>query len=204
MTLLNFEFISDEKADSLKLFKYPKGPTGNDGLYFPTILGSKVPENIHQMYRKLNAKFGISDSVRLWILVFPSGTSEDKAKCQENYWVKGNKNELVICMSLGDDYNIEWVNTFSWELNDDFTKECKYKIELIGKFDNTGWIEYANWLNNNLNKYEKRNFENEFSYLKIKPTKAQKWTIFIFAIVCSLLCNIWITKNEFEKDNNTI
>jgi hypothetical protein len=132
LSLFNISVVTDEEADSMGLYKYPdlaKGGwfsgTGN-GIYFPTILGKNISKQTQENFRRLNAKFGVQDSLRLWILVFDNKPAS-VAAYQENYWVKGNQNELVICIGTKSE-EITWSHSFSWALSADFTVEVTQKI----------------------------------------------------------------------------
>jgi hypothetical protein len=96
------------------------------GLEYPTILGSNVTEKTQEYFRKLNGKFGVNNELRLWILVF-----EDKPMSraieQENYWVKGNMNELVLCIGVKNN-EIQWSHSFSWGYSHTLTAEIKNKV----------------------------------------------------------------------------
>jgi hypothetical protein len=201
LTIFNISIVTDAEADSLKLFKYPEhGPRGNDGLYFPTILGGNVPDDIHQMFRQLNGKFGVSDSLRLWVLIYPVGTPEVNAAYQENYWVKGNKNELVVCLSLDRTGKLAWAHSFSWGMPTGITEASKTQAVYIETFDHEGWVKYAKWFDENLHDYKQRDFIKEFSYLKLKPTKASIITIIILSILASFGTNIWVIKNDISDE----
>jgi hypothetical protein len=103
LTIFNISVVKEKRADSLGLIKYPKYDGGGwfsntQGLEYPTILGDNtISKETQEKFRRLNGKFGVSNQLRLWILVF-----EDKpstiAQYQENYWVRGNMNELVVCI----------------------------------------------------------------------------------------------------------
>jgi len=201
LSVFNISIVKEKDADSLKLFKYPeKGPRGNDGLYFPTILGGNVSEDVHQRFRQLNGKFGVSDSLRLWILIFPSGTPEANASYQENYWVKGNKNEIVVCLSLNKDNTLQWVHAFSWGMPTGIAESSKMQAISIDTLDNKGMMEYADWFDKNLHIYKQRDFNKEFSYIKLKPTVPSIITIIILALLTSIGTNIWAIKNEIDDE----
>lgn len=204
LSVFNISIVDETTADSLKLFKYPeKGPRGNDGLYFPTILGGNVSEDVHQLFRQLNGKFGVSDSLRLWVLIYPKGTPEVNAAYQENYWVKGNKNEIVICLSLDQNNHLQWVHSFSWGMPTGITEATKMQAISIETFDHNGWVNYAKWLDENLHIYKQRDFNKEFSYIKLKPTKASIITIIILAIIISIGTNFWAIYNEINDHEET-
>lgn len=119
LSLFNIKVVTEEEADSFKLYKYPDV---KDPLEFPTILGTNIPEKTQRLFQRLNAKFGPSNKLRLWILVFDNKPITIAAM-QENYWVKGNKNELVICIGRKGQ-EIKWVHSFSWSLSGDLTAKA--------------------------------------------------------------------------------
>jgi hypothetical protein len=251
LSIFNIPVVSEAEADSMGLFKYPENIDKYD---CPVILGGSVSEKTQDMFRRLNAKFGPSNEIRLWILVF-----EDKpaitASYQENYWVKGNKNELVICIGKKGD-EIKWAHSFSWALSETLTAETAQKainlyefsiktktgqtlpvaIPIIGETkkiigetigidtsylpavlplgitrDNIQEVKksktplltektleaYYNYLDSNLNKFERRSFE-EFSYIKVDPKSWQVILIYILAFGISIGINFYVSKNEFH------
>jgi hypothetical protein len=123
LTIFDIKMVNKSQADSMGLFQYPDKI---DGLEYPTILGGNVSKNIQEKFRNLNGKFGTSNQLRLWILVFENKPMSI-AQYQENYWVKGNKNELVICIGKKGD-EIQWSHAFSWALSNDLTVEVQNKV----------------------------------------------------------------------------
>lgn len=131
LSLFNISVVTEEQADSLGLFKYPEISGGGlfssgNAIYYPTILGGKISPQTQENFRKLNAKFGPSNKLRLWILIFDNKPASIAAY-QENYWVKGNKNELVICIGTKGQ-EITWSHSFSWALSGDLTAEVTQKV----------------------------------------------------------------------------
>lgn len=131
LTIFNMSVISKAKADSLGLFEYPKYEGGGffsmtKGFEFPTILGGKVSEETQEKFRKLNGKFGVSNELRLWILVFENKPAMI-AQYQENYWVRGNMNELVICIGKKGE-EIQWSYAFSWSTSAQLTAAVKDEV----------------------------------------------------------------------------
>lgn len=123
LTIFNISLVDENDVDSLGLFRYPKYV---DGLNYPTILGDNIPNKLQDKFNKLNARFGPSNQLRLWILVFENKPMSI-AQYQENYWVKGNKNELVVCIGKKNQ-EIQWVHAFSWALSADLTAEVQNKV----------------------------------------------------------------------------
>lgn len=75
LSIFNIKVVKDEQADSLGLFKYPNYNGGGlfsytQGLDYPTILGGNVSKQTQEKFKRLNGKFGVSNQLRLWILVF--------------------------------------------------------------------------------------------------------------------------------------
>lgn len=132
LTIFNISLVNETQVDSMGLFRYPEhkkstwyGKTTN-GFEYPTILGGNVSKEIHEKYRRLNGKFGVSNQLRLWVLVFENKPMSI-AQYQENYWMKGNKNELVICIGKKGN-EILWSHAFSWAHSDILTVEVKNKV----------------------------------------------------------------------------
>ena len=263
LTIFNISVIDDKEADSIGLYKYPNMNEGGffrgigDAIYFPTILGKNVSKATQTKFQRLNAKFGPSNELRLWILLFDKKPASIAA-LQENYWVKGNQNELIICIGTNGD-EITWVHSFSWALSGDLTAETTQKAldlymmnietkkgqtlpvaiplnsqlkETIGKgtgidtallppvlplnlnkkditkvtkskypvLNDQTWDVYYNYLNQNLNKFQRRHFE-EFSYLKVVPKTWQVILLYIFAIAIAIGINFWNITNEFNDDS---
>jgi len=128
LTIFNIKIVDKEKADSMGLFEYPPCVNGGmfgktNGLEVPTILGKNIPENIREQFRRLNGKFGVSNQMRLWVLVFDDKPSIT-GNYQENYWVRGNMNELVICVGRKGN-KIQWAHAFSWAKSDALTAKVE-------------------------------------------------------------------------------
>jgi hypothetical protein len=131
LTIFNIEMVREEQVDSMGLFRYPEHKKSNwfgktNGLEYPTILGDDISKTTQENFRKLNGKFGVSNQLRLWILVF-----EDKpmsiAQYQENYWVRGNKNELVVCIGKKGN-EIQWSHAFSWAHSAELTAAVQNEV----------------------------------------------------------------------------
>lgn len=123
LSVFNIAVVTEEEADSLGLYEYPEDIHKYN---CPTILGGNVSPETQENFRKLNGKFGPTNQLRLWILLF-----EDKpaitATYQENYWVKGNKNELIICIGVNEN-EVQWAHSFSWALSGTLTAEAASKV----------------------------------------------------------------------------
>jgi len=61
------------------------------------------------------------------------------------------------------------------------------------------WERYYNYLNENLNRFQRRNFE-EFSYLKVVPKTWVVILLYILALGISIGINFWTFNNEFNEE----
>lgn len=142
-TVFNLSKITDEEADSLGLYEYPNIL---DNFNYPTILSHKeVKTKIQEHYQKLNAIYGPKNQLRLWVLIFDDKPI-DYAYKQESYWVKGNKNELVICIGKRDD-KITWSYIFSWATSIDLSLSIRNYIYDLREYKDTTIYRYDTILN---------------------------------------------------------
>ncbi len=258
LTIFNIKMVKEEEVDSLGLFRYPehKGSSWfgkTNGLEYPTILGKGISEQTQEKFRKLNGKFGASNQLRLWVLVFDNKPASI-AQYQENYWVKGNKNELVVCIGRKGN-EIQWSYAFSWAHSAELTAAVQNEVmnlytyrdsvvhrsnpvipltkdvqkKIMGKTgknlpevlpiknpiandtiikirSNTPvlteqtWDNYYKFLNQNLNQFKRRSFE-EFSYLTVEPSAGAVIFVYILALILAIGVNIWVINNEFDEDS---
>lgn len=80
----------------------------------PAVLGTAPgAAEADQILQRANARLGSHKQVRLWLLLFhdkPLKTGLD----QQNYWKGGNKNELVVCLGLSNQNQVQWCHPFCW------------------------------------------------------------------------------------------
>jgi hypothetical protein len=131
LTIFNIKMVKEVEVDSLGLFRYPEHKKSTwfnktNGLTYPTILGDNISKETQEKFRKLNGKFGVSNELRLWILVFENKPMSI-AQFQENYWVKGNKNELVVCIGKKGN-EIQWSHAFSWAHSAELTAAVQNEV----------------------------------------------------------------------------
>lgn len=195
LSLFNISVVSKKQADTLGLFQYP---ALDNNLEYPTIIGTNVSENTFRKFQRLNGKFGPSNQLRLWILVFENKPISI-ASLQQNYWVKGNMNELVVCVGKKDT-TIQWVNAFSWSTNGTLPVQIRDYINNQGSITEQHWNELYDYLDVNLVTYTRRSFE-EFDYLTVELKPWQIILIYAFAIACAVGCNFWTSTNEFNDED---
>lgn len=198
-TIFNIALVTPKQADTLGLFQYPRL---NNCLTYPTILldsGLTVSKDINEKFRRLNGKFGPSNEMRLWVLVF-NDEPPLLAQYQKNYWVKGNMNELVICMSVKDT-TIQWVDVFSWTTNESLPIEIRDYITNHPTINEKSWNDLYVYLDSNLYKFKRRDFS-EFDYLKKRNKPVVTILAYVFGILAAVGFNFWTSKNEFNDYND--
>ncbi len=194
LSKFNMKRIKRKEADTLHLFKYPEL---KNRFTFPTILGDNIPFYAQEQFQRLNGKFGPKNQLRLWVLVF-RGHDESIAKLQEDYWVRGNMNELTICIGLNERNYVEWADVFSWTKDKELMDDVVSQIKKIKTLDENGWNTYYKYLNTRLSTFQRRDFEKEFNYLTVEPKGWHMVVIFIVALLASIGGNMWVIQNEFE------
>jgi hypothetical protein len=188
LTIFNIKL---NEIDSLYLFRYP---LFIDEFTYPTILGCYPHDTIVKKLNRLNGKFGPSNEMRLFILVFKN-KPVNIAFNQENFWVGGNMNEFVICIGIDNKYNIIWSHVFSWTLSEDLKIQTRNYVSELKYLSNTSLDRLYYYLNTNLKNFKRRSF-NEFDYLTIEPSTLSVIIVFIISFVVSICVNMFSIKNE--------
>lgn len=152
--------FQDVDPEEWNLFDYPD----ESGMYVPSIL-SEYPISNQDMHslNVLNAVWGAGKKIRVWFLIWEGDETLDTGYAQENYWEGGNKNELVVCIGVDQDKNVNWTHVFSWTEREDMKVQLR---NLIAESDKIQIGDYVSWINDNIHMWEKRDF-GEFNYLKI-------------------------------------
>ena len=193
-----FPEITDEEADSMRLYHYPQfydfyKQNAILGLeQFPNI---KYPRYLQTKFEYLNGHLGPINKVKVFTLLFKNKPLSI-ASNQEAYWDGGNQNELVVCISLDDSLNIQWVKPFSWCDNKRILVDTREDIAIMKKFN--GNKIYDIYCDHIKQFFHYKPFS-DFNYLTFEPTRGQLWFVYILTMFVSGLCIWWTLKNEFEE-----
>jgi len=115
----NFNEISESDIKTYGLHEYPditnrfhqQTLVGIDTLEYLT---AQQKQYYNQLFDFFNGKYGPERKMRLYILFF-SGKTLTSAIKQKDYWVGGNKNEMVVCIDADKKTGrLNWVYAFSW------------------------------------------------------------------------------------------
>ena len=197
VSVFNIKVVTPEDVKKYGLYDYPKI---ENPFTYPTILGGGVSARTQENFRKLNGKFGPSNEVRIWVLVFEN-KPEIVGNYQENYWVRGNMNEIVICIGKNGS-KIQWANVFSWGTNERLRIDIRNYINDIPTLNEKGWSDLYGYLNTNMHKFKRRDFK-EFDYLTRESSAGEIWTLYILGILAAIGANFWASRNEFTDENPT-
>jgi len=196
-TVFHYIKISDEEADSLKLFDYPEL---DNSFTYPTILGYDNPA-INTEFHRINGHLGSTKQLRVWVLVHNTTDSEIGYK-QESYWVGGNKNELVINIGVqGSD--IKWCHVFSWSNITSLKDDIKQYVLKQGKLNNSTFMNIGEYVHLECEKrFERLEFK-QFDYLSVEPPT---WTIILTYIIVIIICgfiSFGVISNQYTSDSNS-
>jgi len=111
-SIFNFSDVSDKDKELYGLYDYPENFN-----YFKDqnpIIGIKAHKETVDSFKYLNAYYGGKYQFRCYVMVWKNAPLET-SKLEQDYLIGGNKNELIICISVDDAFRIQWVNAFSWE-----------------------------------------------------------------------------------------
>lgn len=194
-----FPEISEETADSLKLFHYPEiydfyKQRAILGLEYTGFSHAKR-DSIQTKFEYLNGRLGPKHKVKVFTLIFKNKPIDIAFK-QEAYWDGGNQNEIVTCIGLNDKNMIDWVKPFSWCDNKRIIVDTREDVSEIKHFDADKIIASYN---NNISKYFKYKSFKDFNYLTFEPTSGQLIFVYLLTIVVSVGCLIWCIKNNLKN-----
>lgn len=192
-TIINYPTV-DPKTTFV--FEYP---STRDAFNVPSIL-SKIDLGLHEANEQLcrvNALLGRWKQVRIWILVFPEGTTITDAQNQEAYWKGGNKNELVICLGLNNQTEILWTHVFSWTPKEEVKILIRDEI-MQHRGEPIQWQSLIDFIRGTVEKDWKRREFAEFDYVTVDPSMASIVVVYLITLAVSVGCVIFSITNDVE------
>lgn len=193
-SIFKFEDISDEEADKLGLFRYPEIVDEDQ----PVILGIKPGRFTHKAIKNINAKYGKTRQIRVYILVFTNKPVDISFK-QREYWKGGNKNEFVVCLGYDSETGkVTWCNPFSWSDRPELEVATKTYFR---NNQSLNLIKYGKWLENHLDLWSRKEFK-DFDYIKNEPTYGQSIALLIIIIIIDIILSIFLIINEYTENGD--
>ncbi len=195
-----FNFEDVENPEELGLFDYPEIKSS---LSVPSILGDGGPtmESANKELTLRNAELGKKKQIRMWILVFknkPFQTAID----QESHWKGGNKNELVLCIGVNDDYSVKWSYVFSWT-DDEYLKIWVRSHPRMPRMDKSKSLDLNSTVASMSNLAEARWVRKQFadfSYLKVPLPLWAILTIYGIVLAGNIGCCFFAICNQCDPE----
>ena len=192
-SVFKFEEISDEEAGKLGLFKYPKIVDDDQAV----ILGIKPGPYTHKVIKNINAKYGKTKQIRVYILVFANKPVDISFK-QKAYWKGGNKNEFLVCLGYNPETgDVTWCNPFSWCDKPELEVATKTYFRHNRKLN---LVEYGQWLEDNLQLWHRKEFK-DFDYIKNEPTRSQNVALLIIIIIIDIILSVYLIANDCTNED---
>lgn len=182
--VFNFVKYTKEEAASLGLHQYP-------GLYnyyaCSSLIGMKNPQ-ADWMLQLLNAKYGPTHQVRVWVVVFDaSKQSVSTGIAQENFWEGGNKNELCICIGLKAGVP-DWCHTFSWTDNQYVKINIRNFVQNMKSMD---WAELTKFVSKEIETdWQRKNFK-DFDYISVQVGVGWVIAAWIIQLLIAVGCVVY-------------
>ena len=192
--------ISEDEAKKYGLYDYPnvnsykqKNVLGLDSMNFLT---QPYKNGVYKMFEYFNGFYGPKRKIRTYILLFDNKPIDVAIK-QKNYWVGGNKNELVVCIGLDKNTGkLDWVYPFTW------TENKRIAVDIREDVMNLGTLNFTNLYNileSSTNDFTYRDFS-QFDYLSVDPPTWEVWFVYILTLCISVGLLYYGYQNEYEEN----
>jgi len=196
-----YEFKSLSEKEIKHLFQYPDLPNRFDD---PPILGNHPQKSdANKLLQFHNAKMGAQYQLRLWLIIFKNEPFETGLN-QESLWKGGNKNELVTCISIDDNNNPIWCNSFCWS-PDGYAGNDVLKIEIkdfINDQKDLDLKKTIHFIADKSKKLWKRKHFEEFSYLDVDLPMVAIIIIFMATVIITVATCLFAIHNDINDHNN--
>lgn len=189
-------FSYDKVPKDIPVFDYP---ANNNVWVSDRLLGDAKNKISIEELDKMNARLGPVKKVNVIIIGFNSADSK-LGHYQEEKFIGGKKNDIVICYGMGalegDEVQMVWTRCFGWCEND----QLKRNIEKI-------FMEHP--VNNDIlplieeqirKDYVKKEWS-KFDYIKVKPTAGWYWTLCIIMFAIQIALYLFFHMNDPDAQN---
>ncbi len=190
LSVFDYKKIPKDKAQKLKLYDYPE----YNGIFnYNSVIGSSNI-NIIKEFNYVNAVLSDFKNVRIVLCVYDGNkTNVGTGLNQEAYWIRGNNNEVVVCVGIVGN-ECKWCHVFSW------TKANIVNIKIRDYINdnkaNINWRDLSvECFNVVKNEYKYRDFK-EFDYLTIDPETWQIVLVYVLALIVNIIIAYKVVTNE--------
>lgn len=189
-SLYSFEPVSDEKAKGL--FAWPENRNQFES---NRLLGTASTLWNPRSWDQMNAVLGPEKLINLIAIGFPAGSSLETGTLQEQYWLGGKKNDLVLCFG-GDPRKPTWAYVFGWTERQSVKRLLENRLR-----EGTATIEEITKLVRA--EYELLEFEEKFEHIEVETPW---WYYLIFFVVVAAsqgFAHFVFSTNYLNKNNET-
>jgi hypothetical protein len=193
--------VSEKDVKKYGLYEYPK----LNGYHQQTILGidsvnflTQAQKNgANKLFEYFNGNYGSTRKIRLYVLLF-FDKPIDAAIKQKNYWIGGNKNEIVVCVGLDkNNGKLDWVYPFTWTENKRIAIDIRNDLM---DMDTMNFTKFYHIVDNSTKSFTYRDF-NQYNYLSVDPPTWEVWFVYIITMLITIGFLIYGYSNEFENEN---
>ena len=185
-SLFNYQKVEE----GTPVFDYPR--TGV--MQCPSILG-KAEANEHRAFTLLNCHLSKGKDVHVWVLQWENQPLSI-ALAQESHWSGGNRNEIVICIGLDKQREVQWSYVFGWTKSEGLKATIKNQIMEYQKLD---LVDLAEWLHPEIKQRFVARDMTEFDYITIEPSNMALLLSFIFALLAQGGLGVWLVVNQHRE-----
>lgn len=193
--------VDEEMAKKYGLYEYPEV----DSYHQKTLLGidslsylqPAYKRGAEKMFEYFDGFYGPRRKIRVFILLFYN-RSINVANKQKDYWVNGNKNEMVICIDVNKNTGeINWVYPFSWTENKRIAVDLREDISNLKTLNFTSLYKIVE---ESTKTFKYRDFS-KFDYLSLDATIGEIWVVYILTILATIGTLIYGYKNQYEQQD---
>lgn len=184
--------IDDSTAIKNGLHFYPKT---YDYYKQQSFLGFKNSGPYEDKFQYLNATLNKQKNCHFWYLAFYNKPI-NISYLQEHFWSGGKDNEVVVCVGLDENDNLQWVRSFSWTNNKRVNVEFREEIMELKTLD---YNKLYNITNKTITSYYKKKNFHDYDYISVEPNKTEFIVCLIITLIVTFGVNYYCYHNEFEN-----
>lgn len=204
-------YYENKVIESNSIFKFEEIDTSfyKDIYEYPELIDNKIDAYLYdkslisneillanESLIKWNAFLGAQLEIRMMVLIWKNKI-DDYAWAQRNFWQNGNKNELIVCISIDDNMKIQWADIISW------TEVEELKIQLRSDIYDLEYLDYSklNELikNKSVELWKRKEFK-DFNYLTVEPKTWQLILSYIIVFITCLVIALISIKNDADSN----
>lgn len=195
----NIQDVDDETAKKYGLYPYPIVNNYTQipilGIDSLTYLQPQHKRGAVKMFEYFDGYYGPRRKMRVFVLLFFNRPYQVALK-QKDYWINGNKNEIVICIDVNKTTGeINWVYPFSWTENKRIAIDLR---EDIANMKNLNFTNLYHVVEKSTQTFKYRDFS-KFDYLSVDASTGEIWLVYILTILATIGTLIYGYRNQYEQ-----